>query len=74
MIYLINKYHKVETGETAEAIKIEHADPQTAYEKALSKFYELCKNYTDDKSVLEWRVKIISAFDMTEKKSDGFAR
>lgn len=74
MIYTVEKYHKTELGETSSSEKIEKADATLAWETALSKFYELNKNYTDDKTVIAWRTAIICPSDMTIRKTDGYSR
>lgn len=74
MIYLVNKYHKVNGVEVSNAEKVEKSDPTLAYETALEKFYELNKNYMADKTVEVWKTSVLCPMDMTIKKTDGYER
>ena len=74
MIYLITKYHEVEGGNTASAVKIEKATDTEAMAEALKQFHQLASNYMADATVKAWSLMLVDPHYNTVIKKDGYTQ
>ena len=72
MIYLITKYHEIEGGKTASAVKVEKANEAEAMAEALKQFHQFASNYMADTTVKAWSLMIVDPHYNTVIKKDGY--
>lgn len=58
MILMINKFHRVEAGETASSVKIDKPTEVEAWREAKKQECQLAANYMADSSVIDWTLCI----------------
>lgn len=71
MLYTIVKNHRVESGETASAVKYEGID------EALRNYHMLASNYMADTNVIAWSMGLLvtnAGEDMRIIKLDSYSR
>lgn len=73
MIYIINKWHMTEGGDTASSVTINKKDAVEAEREAHKQFRQLGANYMADNTVKSWTLMLVDPCSNNVVKKDGYS-